>query len=176
MAEENNGEAPKKKSNGRWFLYSVAIIPIVSILASFLVVRVINPRFAASADGYSVQLALNHWNHHPVERKNNDKKEEFLCDVGTILANPSGTERRRIIKMSIMVDVFSESLIETIEKMKPKLQHQAVMILSSKDLETISSTEGKIELQSELKKAFIDELGLTNDDIRQVYFRDFVIQ
>jgi len=167
LAEENNGEAPKKKSNGRWFLYSVAIIPIVSILASFLVVRVINPRFAASADGYSVQS---------VERKNNDKKEEFLCDVGTILANPSGTERRRIIKMSIMVDVFSESLIETIEKMKPKLQHQAVMILSSKDLETISSTEGKIELQSELKKAFIDELGLTNDDIRQVYFRDFVIQ
>jgi len=164
LAEENNEDTLKKKSNNKWFLYTIAAIPIMAVLSSFLIIKLVNPMFSSSSGEYSDQ---------PMEHK---VKDGFLCQVGTILVNPSGMDRRRIIKVGIIIEVNSQALFNKVEKTKPKLQHHAVMILSSKDIEAISSNEGKIELQIELKKAFINELGLAIDDIRQVYFNDFVIQ
>jgi len=151
VAEKEGALVSAKKSDKKWILYTIAVTPVIAVLTSFLIVKVVNPLLVPPTREDSSQSSSH---------KLSDRKDGFLCDVGTILVNPYGVDRRRIIKIGILVEVSTESLVKKIERLVPKLKHQAVMVLSSKDLESISSPEGKTALQGELIDAFINELGL----------------
>jgi len=137
------------------------------MLAFLLVTKIINPRFApAPAEALAGEA----------KGESYEDKEGYLCQIGTVLANPSGASSRRIIKLGVLVEVIPKSLVEKVEEWKPKLHHQTLMLLSAKDIETLSSPEGKSALQEELRNAFASELKVAPEDIRRVYFNDFVIQ
>jgi flagellar basal body-associated protein FliL len=167
QVEESSPEVPAQGKSSKWILYTIAVVPVAIMLAFLLVTRVINPRFAPP----------------PAEALAGETKEEsyedeegYLCQIGTVLANPSGAGSRRIVKLGVLIEVIPKSLVEEVEKWKPKLHHQTIMILSSKDLDTLSTPEGKSALQEELKNAFVSELRVPPEEIRRVYFNDFVIQ
>jgi flagellar FliL protein len=173
--EESSSSAPPEKKKGKLTLYTISTIPIVTILAFFLVTKVVNPRFADPTHAEVADLGSA-----PAyaggARKPNRQGEGHICELGSVLVNPSGTESRRIMKLNILIEVASKSLIQDVEKAKPKLRHQIIMLLSSKELDTITSPEGKSAIQNELKDIFMRELGLESDELRQVYFGEFVIQ
>jgi len=167
MAEQT-GEADSKASAGRknskLRLYmTVAIAPIMAISAFFLVTKVINPRFAEANARAPAEAADN-------------RKEGYVCEIGTVLVNPLGMESRRIMKVGVLLELTSKSLIQDVEKSRLRLQHQLIMILSSKELDMVNSPEGKSALREELRDAFTLELRLEPGEIRQVYFSEFVIQ
>lgn len=168
--EESSSSAPPEKKKGKLTLYTISTIPIVTILAFFLVTKVVNPRFADPTHAEVADLGS------PSARKADRQEEGHMCELGSILVNPSGAESRRIMKLNILIEVASKSLIQDVEKAKPKLRHQIIMLLSSRELDTITSPEGKSAIQNELKDIFMRELGLESDELRQVYFGDFVIQ
>ncbi len=170
MAEQVEGSSPEVPAQGKsskWILYTIAVVPVTIMLAFLLVTRVINPRFAPSpAEALAGET----------KEESYEDKEGHLCQIGTVLANPAGASSRRIVKLGVLVEVIPESLVEEVEKWKPKLHHQTIMILSAKDLDTLSTPEGKSALQEELKNAFASELRVPPEEIRRVYFNDFVIQ
>jgi len=167
QVEESSPEVPAKGKSNRWVLYAIAVVPVTIMLAFLLVTKIINPRFAPHPSEASTGEA---------EKKSDEKQEGHLCQIGTVLANPSGASSRRIVKLGVLIEVIPKSLVAKVEEWKPKLHHQALMILSAKDLDTLSSPEGKSALQEELKNAFASELRVAPEEIRQVYFNDFVVQ
>jgi len=174
MAEENEKSVPEesgKKKKGNAALYSISVIPIMIMLAFFLVAKVINPRFAPPpADAANLGGEGQDGSHE------GEGKEGFICDLGTVIVNPVVTQRIRIMKVGVSIEVTSQMLLEMVEKEKTKLQHQLIMILSSKQLSEVCLPEGKTNLQEELRQKFISELGCAPDGVRQVYFGEFIIQ
>ncbi len=165
--EESSPEVPAKGKSNKWVLYTIAVVPVTIMLAFLLVTKVINPRFASHPTNALAGEA---------EKQPDEKEEGHLCQIGTVLANPSGTSSRRIVKLGVLIEVIPKSLVAKVEEWKPKLHHQTLMILSAKDIDTLSSPQGKSALQEELKNAFASELRVAPEEIRQVYFNDFVIQ
>lgn len=164
QAEETNPEKSKKIKGGNLIICMLSIIPIVTMLAFFLVTKVVNPRFASPVAA------------EVTESRKDDRKEFCTYELGSVVANPSGIENLRIMKVGVSLELESESLIEDMEKSKPRLQHQLIMTLSSKDIGTICSLEGKAALLKELKDAFTKELDMEQGKIREIYFSEFVIQ
>jgi len=173
MAEQPEGvavNAPDKASKSKTIVLSVTIIPLIAALSFFLVTKVINPRFAPEASAGSVDnQAVDHI-------KNVDDNDGFLFELGTVIVNPAGGRSIRIVKVGVSVEVMTKDLLKKVEALKTKLQHQLIITLSSKQIEKISSTEGKIALQDELRDIFSSELGAGPGEIRQVYFSEFIIQ
>ena len=167
MAEqtgETDLEASAGTKNRKPLLFmTVAVVPIMAILAFFLVTKVINPRFAEADAKASAEAEDN-------------QKQGYVYEIGAVLANPLGMENRRIMKVGVLLELTSKSLIRDVENSKLRLQHQLIMILSSKELDVMTSPEGKSALQDELRDAFTLELGLEPGEIRQIYFSEFVIQ
>ena len=171
MAEETEEEKTQGKDESKkskLALYVISTIPVVIILSFLLVTKIVNPRFAPPA---SAEVAGD-----VSDAKDDEPEEIYMCDLGTILANPLGSKRIRIMKVSVSVELASEDLVLEVEKAKPKLQHQLIMILSSKDLQTVCSSQGKAELQEEIKNALVSEMKLKPGEMRQFYFGEFVVQ
>ena len=164
--DENTARAPAKGRNSKLLLGLVSVVPVVTILAFFLVTKVVNPRFESSALADAAESV----------EKEPDKKESYMYELGTVLANPMATSTRRIMKVGVCLELASKSVVEDIEKSKLKLQHQLLMILSSKKLDEICSPQGKAAVREEVKSVFISELGFSQGELREVYFSEFVIQ
>lgn len=170
QAPEAVQEEPEKKKGGKQIILGLAIVPIVTVLTFFLTAKFIGPRFAVPAEGATTASEEQEKESKPAEA------ETVICDLGTVLANPAGSKKMRIMKVTVALDVVSQEIADLIAKYNSRLQDNLVMILSSKSFETISSTEGKTAIKKELRDTFISELKLGEDDIRRVYFSEFVIQ
>lgn len=179
MADEEKLEnTPQDKKSGKLPLILASFLPIVlMLLGFFFVTKFLNPRFIISGTGQNVgtesskDTIANQSAPTPVPSKSG-----IIYEFGTVLVNPLGTEGRRYIKVGINLELRSKSLVKSIDKAKPMLQHQFIITLSSKTIDEISSPEGKLALQKELKENFVSVLGLSQEDIHQVYFSEFVVQ
>jgi flagellar FliL protein len=165
---EDGAEDAEEKKKGKSGLFMMLAIPVIAALAFFLVTKVINPRFAPTA---AAQTADDQQS-----SSEDNEKEGFMCELGTVLANPADQQTRRIMKVGVSLEVTSEKLIKEIERSKIKLQHQLIVTLTSTALSRISTIEGKTELQEELRQTFESQLQAEPGDIRQVYFTEFIIQ
>lgn len=179
MADEEKLEnTVQNEKSGKLPLILASFLPIIlMLLGFFFVTKLINPRFALSGNSKDMEVQPLK---DTVESQNvstlDHSKDGFIYEFGTVLVNPLGTEGRRYIKVGINLELKSKSLAKSIDKAKPMLQHQFIIILSSKTIGEISTPEGKSALQKELKDNFISALGLSEDDIYQIYFSEFVVQ
>ena len=111
QVEESSPKVPAQKKNSKWVLYTIAVVPITIMLAFLLVTKIINPRFApAPAEALAGEA----------KGESYEDKEGHLCQIGTVLANPSGASSRRIIKLGLLVEVIPKSLVEKVEEWNKK--------------------------------------------------------
>lgn len=182
MAEENAIEnKDKNKGGSKTSLYLAALVPIILMLAGFFIVtKFINPRYGAIGSGTGsgeVSDGENgKQNSESKKNKKHGKEEKTIVELGSVLANPLGTEGRRFVKVGVCLELNSKEFTEQVEAEKSKLQHQLILILSSKDVEALTSPTGKSELLAEIKEAMISQLDLTDEDITNVYFTEFIVQ
>ena len=167
--DEGKPVVEKPKERGRMIVFAAAIIPLIAAMSFLLVVKVINPRFAPSysADAVNGQLEAE---------ADDTSKNGFVYELGTVLVNPAGGKNIRIMKIGVSIEVTTKALLKEVEMLKVRLQHQLIMVLSSKQLDEISSSKGKALLQNELRNIFATELDVSPADIRQIYFGEFIIQ
>jgi len=178
--EEIIEKASKKQSKLK--LYLTAIIPmILMFLGFFLVTKFINPHFrvpglqnASNVASIAGTEGLNESTEKSKQKKN--KGESIIQSIGSVLANPLGTGGKRFVRVGISLELESKELAKKVDESRSKLQHQLILILSSKDVESLASTQGKIELQKEIKKALCSELELSDEELPQIYFNEFIIQ
>jgi flagellar protein FliL len=180
--QEKKDESSKKSS--KMNLYLVAFIPMVFMfLGFFAVTKFINPRFGVASSAEAGQNALDNTKGSDDKSKEKGGKQgkkgkngPIMFELEPVLANPLGTAGRRFVKVGISMELGSKELLKELEENKSKLQHLLIIILSSKDIETLNSTEGKILLQEEIRKAVIKELELTEEEIPEIYFSEFIVQ
>ncbi|MDQ1327943.1 MAG: Flagellar protein FliL [Candidatus Poribacteria bacterium] len=176
--EEIKEESPQKQS--KLNLYLVAFVPmILMFLGFFLVTKFINPRFGVGAGTSSVVSTAEAEN--TKESKENSKKkkgkeESVMIAIGPVLANPFGTGGKRFVRVGIGLELESKELAKKVEESKSKLQHELILILSAKDVDSLSSPQGKIELQEEIKKGMRSELEFSDEELPQIYFNEFIVQ
>ncbi|MGB9596033.1 MAG: flagellar basal body-associated FliL family protein [Candidatus Poribacteria bacterium] len=180
--QENESKKPKQESKLKILL--TAIIPMIFMFLGFFVVtKFINPHFKFSGSGQIGQSAsadINNSENTKVKEEKKSKKgkkEPTMLQIDPVLANPLGTEGRRFAKVGITVEVQADkNTLKEFENNKSKIQHLLIITLSSKDVETLASPEGKLQLREEIRKAIIDGLGLPEDEVSGVYFREFIVQ
>lgn len=180
--QEKENEKPKQESKAKLLL--TVIVPLIFMFLGFFVVtKFINPHFRFSGSGQIGQSASadidNSENTKVKEEKKSKKgkKEPTMFQIDPVLANPLGTEGRRFAKVGITVEIKADKkTLKEFEENKSKIQHLLIITLSSKDVETLASPEGKIQLREEIRKTIIDELGLPEEEILGVYFREFIVQ
>ena len=166
-AIEETQEVPaEEKSKSSKKIPILAIVPVVAILSFFLITKVVNPRFAVSGSS-TVEKAKN---------KVKNKKQSYVHEIGTVVANPSKSDNRRIMKVTASVEATSKKILKVLEREQAMLNHLFLMTVSSKTIGILSTSEGKAALQEELRQVFVSELGLEDDDLSHVYFSEFVIQ
>ena len=165
QTKENTPKALQEKRNVSLLLRVISIVPIIAMLAFFLVTKVVNPRFASPVSDEAED-----------SYKEESQKKTCIYELGTALVNPSGKGNRRIMKVGVSLEVTSKSLMEDISKSEARLRHQLIMALSSRDVDSVCSLEGKTALQAELKDIFTSELGLEPGELCQVYFTEFIVQ
>ena len=168
MSEQAEETRPNS-SNTKLLLYIVAVIPIVTIASFILVTKVINPRLGAPPAAEQAAAAES-------SMEEDANAPTFMCELGTLLVNPAGKNSRRIMKVSIFLEVSSEAVSKKVEEIKPKLEHKAILILSSQDLSVVSSPQGKKKVQEEIKTSLAKDLDSKDGRLIEVYFSEFVIQ
>ena len=183
-SKENKKEGIKEESNkkqSKLKLYLVAFVPmILMFLGFFLVTKFINPRFGVGLSDTS-SVASTAETENTKESKENSKKkkgkeESVMITIGPVLANPLGTGGKRFVRVGVGLELESKELAKKVEESKSKLQHELILILSAKDVESLTSPQGKIQLQEEIKKGMRSELGFSDEELPQVYFNEFIVQ
>ena len=163
-------------------LYLTAIIPMVFMfLGFFIVTKFINPRFGISGSSGTSNVASTTTTEKAEDQNEKDKKkkgknESVIKPIGAILANPLGTGGKRFVRVGVSLELSSKELVKEVEESLSKIQHELILILSAKDIESLSSPQGKMELQKEIKKGIQSELGLSDEELPQIYFNEFVVQ
>ncbi|HGJ66229.1 TPA: flagellar basal body-associated FliL family protein [bacterium] len=179
MAEENLIETKEEniKKDSKIKLYLAMTVPIILMLVGFfLVTKFINPRFNISG-GNAISGGESSESKSDMDKsKKHGKNKTIIHELGSVLANPIGTDGRRFVKVGVCLELGSKDLAKQIDESKSKLQHQLILILSSKDIETLTSPTGKALLLDEIKKSMIAQLELTNEDLPNIYFSEFIVQ
>ena len=87
------------------------------------------------------------------------------------------TSYERFLQTTITLQLSAPEVGEQIKVMMPKIRHVVILLLSSKDADTMKSSEGKKALIKELKVKInqaIDAKG--HDGVSDIYLENFVIQ
>jgi flagellar basal body-associated protein FliL len=190
MADTNNDPKEKikeksSKNQSRLKLYLTAFVPMIFMFLGFFVVtKFINPHFrvpsSVDASGSALIAADTSSNakqeNKKPKSKEKGKEELFIQPLEPVLANPMGTGGRRFVRVGISLEVESKILAKEIEESKSKLQHQLILILSAKDVDSLTSPEGKTALQEEIRKAMCSELDITDEELPHIYFSEFIVQ
>ncbi|MBF0316583.1 MAG: flagellar basal body-associated FliL family protein [Nitrospirae bacterium] len=80
----------------------------------------------------------------------------------------------RYMKVTVQLEITSKKDEPFVKDRTPQLRDAVVFLLSGKSLESISGSEGKMQLKDEMLFKFNQTIG--NDMIKNVYFTDFVVQ
>lgn len=98
-------------------------------------------------------------------------KPEFVISfqVGT---------RQRFLQTSIQILTRDQAIVDAMELHEPLVRNEVIRIIGKQDFESMRTTEGRIALQEELKKALtaVMETETGSTDIEAVLFTNFVMQ
>ncbi|MDK2123789.1 flagellar basal body-associated FliL family protein [Parachitinimonas caeni] len=116
---------------------------------------------------------------HKKEKKSKKKGGDhapIFEKLDTFTVNLSGGST--VLQTEIHVELDDEKMKETIKGYTPKLRSEIILLMSSKKPEDVSTTEGKVKLQAELKEKINKVLGAGEDDdgVKSVQFNSFIVQ
>ncbi len=94
-----------------------------------------------------------------------------------VLSFQTGT-RQRFLQASIQVMTRDQAIVDAMELHEPMVRNEVIRVISSQEFEAMRTTEGRLKLQEDLKKALTgimaQETG--SEDIEAVLFTNFVMQ
>lgn len=88
------------------------------------------------------------------------------------IVNLAQSKGRKIMSVSMEIEVQGEHVLEEIEKRKPQIRDIIIIILSSKTYENVESRGGKDGLRNEIKDTI--NSFLVQGKISNVFFTEFI--
>ncbi len=168
MAEENkeNQETEEKKGGGKKKL--IFLVLIVLLLAGgggaaykFLILD----KKEETADKKAEKIE---------QEIKNVEEVGIQYDVGSFIVNLSDKDADRYLKVSVVLEVQDQSIVQEIEKRLPQIKDSITTLLFTKNSREIKTPEGMEQLKEEIIKRVNAILPLGG--VKNVYFTEFVIQ
>jgi flagellar protein FliL len=158
VAEEN--EVEKKKSPLKLIIILTAVLLLAGggILGWLMLGGAKNP----------ARLAAGNNNIAP------ETSAESIYGMEIFVVNLNDPGGKRYLKTKIHLEYTGTELADELKLRQPQLRDMILLLLSSKTIEEIQSTEGKITLRRELILRI--NQALQKGKIRNLYFTEFVIQ
>ncbi len=95
-------------------------------------------------------------------------------DVGSFIVNLADKDADRYLKVSVVLEVQDQSIVQEIEKRLPQIKDAITTLLFTKNSREIKTPEGMEQLKEEIIKRVNAILPLGG--VKNVYFTEFVIQ
>ena len=99
------------------------------------------------------------------------KKEVFVLLAPFIM---NLAEQGRFLKLSVQFELANESYQQIVLDKTPKLRDAIIVLISSKDSESISNPEGKFQLKDEILLRANQIMG--TNVFKNLYFTEFLMQ
>lgn len=97
-----------------------------------------------------------------------------MKQLESFIVNLTDAQGTRYLKVVMQLELSNALLEPEIEKRKPQIRDEVIMLLSSKSFDDVSSVAGK----RALKRAIINGVNkyLATGQVVQIYFTEFVVQ
>lgn len=97
-----------------------------------------------------------------------------MFDLEPFIVNLADTPEVRYLKITIKLEVDNDAVSTELSARVPQVRDAVLVLLSSKDVNAVRTTQGKFQLRDEITQR-INGL-LPKPGIRSAYFTDFVVQ
>jgi len=89
------------------------------------------------------------------------------------VVNLADTETTRFLKITVVIELTNENLVDQIEQLKDKIRDSIITLLSSRTFNQIRDSKGKLKLKQEMTLRLNEILG--TNAVNDVLFTDFII-
>ncbi len=97
-----------------------------------------------------------------------------MFDLDPFIVNLADTPDVRYLKLTVKLEVDNEAVSTELSARVPQVRDAVLVLLSSKDVNAIRTTQGKFQLRDEITQR-VNGL-IPNAGVRSAYFTDFVVQ
>jgi flagellar FliL protein len=97
-----------------------------------------------------------------------------MFDLDPFIVNLADTPDVRYLKLTLKLDVESEAVVAELSARVPQIRDAVLVLLSSKDVNAVRTTQGKLQLRDEITQR-VNGL-LKKSGVRSAYFTEFVVQ
>ncbi|MDI3463121.1 MAG: Flagellar basal body-associated protein FliL [Nitrospira sp.] len=97
-----------------------------------------------------------------------------MFDLDPFIVNLADTSEVRYLKLTLKLEVDSEAVAAELSSRTPQVRDAILVLLSSKDVNAVRTTQGKFQLRDEITQR-INGL-LKKSGVRSAYFTEFVVQ
>ncbi|MGZ8364829.1 MAG: flagellar basal body-associated FliL family protein [Nitrospira sp.] len=97
-----------------------------------------------------------------------------MFDLDPFIVNLADTPDVRYLKLTLKLDVDGEAVSTELSTRIPQIRDAVLVLLSSKDVSAVRTTQGKFQLRDEITQR-INGL-LKKPGVRSAYFTEFVVQ
>ena len=95
----------------------------------------------------------------------------FVVNVG------NSAETLRFLQIAMVLEYASPEVAVRFAEIKPKVQHQIILMLSSEEVANLQTVKGKQDLQARIAKDLNTLVGETEETgIKEVLFTNFILQ
>jgi len=97
-----------------------------------------------------------------------------MFDLDPFIVNLADSPEIRYLKITIKLEVDNEAVSTALSARVPQIRDTILVLLSSKDVNTIRTPQGKFQLRDEISQR-VNSL-LPKSGVRSAYFTEFVVQ
>jgi len=97
-----------------------------------------------------------------------------MFDLDPFIVNLADPQEVRYLKLTLKLEVDSEAVSTELSTRIPQMRDAILVLLSSKDVNAVRTTQGKFQLRDEITQR-INGL-LKKPGVRSAYFTEFVVQ
>jgi flagellar FliL protein len=97
-----------------------------------------------------------------------------MFDLDPFIVNLADTPEVRYLKLTLKLEVDGEAVVAELSARIPQIRDAVLVLLSSKDVNAVRTTQGKFQLRDEITQR-VNGL-LKKPGVRSTYFTEFVVQ
>jgi flagellar FliL protein len=175
MAEEEK-EGTKEEGKGK---KSPVLLIVIVVVAVLLIVAIALFAFLVTGSDNEAQGGAPAGQKQSTQREGSARNPDManigmMVELDDFTVNLLSEGGKRYLRTKINLELGSNNLQSEIEKKIPVLRDIIIQVLSSKQIEEITTKDGKERLKDELVKAL--NRALIDGQLKNVYFTTFVIQ
>jgi flagellar protein FliL len=154
----------------------VALALVVGVGGAVLAVKLLggSGKAAESAEDQRPEATAKAEPRHEVAKQAPSGTPGVMFDLDPFIVNLADQPEIRYLKLTVKLEVESESVKADLSARVAQVRDTVLVLLSSKDVTTVRTSQGKFQLRDEITQR-VNGL-LPRPGVRSAYFTEFVVQ